>query len=169
MRVFGLLVADIIYSNEFMQSAVGLTKNIIDANDLIQTTALIALRFENKFIGGNLYGWLYTILRNTFINKSRFHYHHKTILIEYPELISQEWVEPDIFRDERINGASSDIERLFNEIKKLHKLNREPIEMSLEGYKMHEIAGMIGIPEGTVKSRIFKGKKQLKKSWDQIG
>lgn len=162
METFKMLVSDILYSKEFMNAAINLTKSKMDAKDLIQDVALKALRFEMKYIGGNLFSWLYIILKNSFLDKNRLRYKYKIILLENPELLSQEWVEPEIFSNDRIKGNSSDIEMLLNGIKKLHKLYRDPIELSLSGYKMNEIASRIGIPQGTVKSRIFTGKQQLK-------
>jgi RNA polymerase sigma-70 factor (ECF subfamily) len=165
MEDFAEQVADIIYSQYFFDAAMGMTNNKHDAKDLIQDSALKALRFEDSFNGGNLGGWIYTILKNTFINKTRFHYYHRIKLYENPEILSNEWMEPEVYTNERSSGASSDLEWLNDAINKLHRVNREPIKMAIDGYKMHEISGEIGVPEGTIKSRIFKGKKQLKEMY----
>jgi RNA polymerase sigma-70 factor (ECF subfamily) len=49
-----------------------LTKNVEDTNDLVQDTMLKAITYRDKFVDGtNLKGWLYTIMKNTFINNYR--------------------------------------------------------------------------------------------------
>lgn len=167
MEDFRESIVDILYSEKFFNAAMGMARNVNDAKDLIQETSLKALRFDSKFSGVNLGGWLYMILKNTFINKTRFHYYHKIQLYECPELFSDEWLEPEVYTNDNKRGASSDLEWLSISINKLHKAQREPLQMAIDGLKMSEIAEKINKPTGTIKSRIFKAKRELKKMYDQ--
>ena len=155
MEDFGKQVSDIIYSEHFIISAMGLTGNMEDAKDLLHDAALRAFRFRDKFTGGNLHGWVYMIMKNCFINTYRLASKRKTIYHPSPELISTEYTEPEVYQqleDERVRIA----------VEAIDTNNAESIILHLDGYKYHEIAGIIGAPVGTIKSRIFNGKKQLK-------
>jgi RNA polymerase sigma factor, sigma-70 family len=137
------------------------TRDEENAHDLVQDTLLKAFSYYNKFKEGtNLQAWLYTILKNTFINYYRRKVKTNSIIIK-PETISS----ADLFNSSLRNGAEGkfvmdDIERA------LSKLSEEyyyPFSMYYEGYKYHEIAEHFRIPIGTVKTRIHVARQHLKK------
>lgn len=148
-----------------------LTRNVEDANDLVQETMLKAFTYHNRFMEGtNLKGWLYTIMKNSFINNYR------------------RLVKRNTFIDSTDNtyylDAPSHVTINEGEIKFLKKDLAEAIEtlppdlkktftMNVKGFKYHEIAEVLNIPIGTVKTRIFVARrilrKRLKSYGDQYG
>lgn len=136
-----------------------LTNNLEDAKDLIQETALRAYNNKEKFeVGTNFRAWVTTIMRNTFINFYRKKKNRNT---------SSEPADSFVFVNEDNavdNKASSNI--MMNElgviIQDLDTTYRKPFMMFFEGYKYEEIAADMGLPIGTVKSRIFFARRKLR-------
>jgi len=130
--------------------------------DLVQDTILRALTYKDKFKENtNLKGWLFIIMRNTFINNYRKNRRSKNLkdLTKVAHLISAE-------DEHTFNRPHEAME--FKEIwKNVNNLKNEllmPFKMHSTGYKYHEIAEHLGIPIGTVKNRIFHARKQLQKN-----
>jgi RNA polymerase sigma-70 factor (ECF subfamily) len=141
--------------------ALQLTENRNDALDLVQETNYKALHNKRGLHDNeHIRAWLYTILRNTYINYLRSS-HHKQLVVHSDEL--NNYLE----RKEGFAGNIPDealIRKELREIIDLLPLNYEkPIRMLLEGYSYKEIAGEMNIPIGTVKSRIHIGKKRIRK------
>ncbi len=135
------------------------TKNEEDANDLLQETFYKALKYRDKFAERtNLKAWLYTIMRNTFINNYRKAIRANTIIDNTKELyylnIPQQtgYVAPDSEYAEK---------ELWHAIEMLEDEYRIPFEMHFQGYKYKEIAEELNLPIGTVKSRIFLARRKL--------
>jgi len=142
--------------------ALHFTHDADDANDLVQDTLLKAITYYNKFKEGtNLKGWLYTIMKNTFINNYRRFIKISSFVTKSDEISSANLV----FSSTKNQGESKFI---MDDIKSaLNKLPEEyyvPFSMYFEGYKYHEIADHLEIPIGTVKTRIHVARKLLKKS-----
>lgn len=138
--------------------ALSLTKDMEAAKDLVQDTILKALSSRDKYrYNTNLKAWLSTIMRNLFINGYRRKARQNTFL----DTSENEYLLNNT-RTEDNRGLShliiNDIER---EIEKLPDGYREPFLLSFNGFKYQEIADALGIPLGTVKSRIFLARKQL--------
>ncbi len=139
--------------------AIKLTRDMNDAEDLIQETIYRALSNEDKFQEGtNIRAWLFTIMKNIFINDYRKKIKRNTIIDTTDNLYF-------INSNATISNAG---ERTFvmNDIKNAlmqisHEL-RVPFLMHYKGYKYHEIAEQLNLPLGTVKSRIFFARKELK-------
>ncbi len=142
--------------------ALSLTSDTERANDLLQETMLKALMYRDKFTQNtNFKAWIYTIMKNTFINdyrrsvktKNTFDYSNN----DFHLLFSKDKVypAPDSFYSSKEIHAS--IEALEDDYK-------VPFTMFLEGYKYKEIAEKLNLPLGTVKSRIFFTRKKLEKS-----
>ncbi|WP_353129810.1 RNA polymerase sigma factor [Parapedobacter pyrenivorans] len=137
------------------------TRDEENANDLVQDTVLKAFSYYNKFKEGtNLQAWLYTILKNTFINYYRRKVKTNSIIVKSDTISSS-----DLFRSSLRNAAEGkfvmdDIERALT---KLPEEYYSPFTMYYEGYKYHEIADHFHIPIGTVKTRIHVARQQLKK------
>lgn len=140
--------------------ALSLTMNIDDAQDLMQETVLKAYRYKNKFVEGtNLRGWLFTILKNTFINNYRKASKRKTFL---------DGTENSYFLDSNASSVSNEGEMSFvrkdleTAFESLPEDLKSAFLMNSEGFKYHEIAEKFDIPLGTVKTRIFMARKILR-------
>ncbi|WP_315599555.1 RNA polymerase sigma factor [Porphyromonas endodontalis] len=142
--------------------ALKLTQDTNDADDLVQDTSLRALTHRDKFVSDiNFKGWMMTIMYNIFLNnQDRVERRRKIFdttvdILNVPLVTEGGYSTPD--------GAMN-IREIYSEIEKLSEHTRTPFKMFLSGYKYSEIAEKIGIPEGTVKSRIFFARKALQKS-----
>ena len=143
-------------------AALTLTRDTDAAYDLVQETLLKALLNKEKFKAGtNLKAWLYTIMRNTFINNYN-KITKRTSPIDASDIF-QYTNTSDSFVTH--NGANStfimgDIDRA---LAGLNEDFRKPFMMYYIGYKYLEIAEKLQIPIGTVKNRIHIARKELKK------
>jgi RNA polymerase sigma-70 factor (ECF subfamily) len=140
--------------------AYSLTKNAEDARDLYQETAFRALTNREKFNPGtNFKAWLFTIMKNIFINNYRKKVKANTII---DSTDNQYYLNSG---DNAIsNKAESSImmKELTQMVDKLDDSIRIPFLMHYQGYKYQEIADYLQLPLGTVKSRIFFARKELK-------
>jgi RNA polymerase sigma factor (sigma-70 family) len=141
--------------------ALHFTHDSDDANDLVQDTLLKAITYYNKFKEGtNLKGWLYTIMKNTFINNYRRFVKISSFVTKTDEISSAQL-------SFSATGNGGEQKFVMDDIKKaLSSLQKEyytPFTMYFEGYKYHEIADHLQIPIGTVKTRIHVARKLLKK------
>ena len=143
--------------------ALRLTGNPSDADDLVQETMLKAYRAWDQYEKGtNAKAWLLTILRHAFINE----YRRKT---QHPETVDLDSIEPfAVFpevQDEDPQGAFFDRivdDEVLRAIDKLPEAFRETLVLSdVEGMSYQEIAGILEIPVGTVKSRLFRARHLL--------
>ena len=140
--------------------AVNLTKDSEAANDLYQETLFKALANHEKYNAGtNIKAWLFTIMRNIFINDYRRKAKQKTVLDnsanDYLLNNNQATIS---------NGAESSLRmKEINEaVHQLPEIFKIPFRLYFEGYKYQEIADLLGEPLGTVKSRIHFARKLLK-------
>ena len=136
-----------------------LTSNRDDAYDLLQDTTLKALDNEEKYTEGtNLKGWLFTIMRNIFINNYRRISRAATIV---------ETTDNQYLINLTAESATESPEGTFTANEITEAINafsedyRKPFSMHVAGYKYEEIAEEMGLPLGTVKSRIFSARKRL--------
>ena len=139
--------------------AYSLTSNHEDANDLIQDTFLKAITHKDKFDPAtNLKAWIYTIMKNTFINKYRKETKVNTIIDNTKDLYYLNNSKPchTITSDSQYNHAE-----LVKVIDNLQDEHRIPFQMHFQGYKYKEIADQLNLSIGTVKSRIFFSRKKL--------
>ncbi len=141
--------------------ALQLTQNSNDAHDLVQETFLKALTYAEKFKQGtNLKGWMFTIMRNSFINNYRRITKRNTFMdTQEDQYIMDTAKGYNTFNDGEVKFIRKDIE---NAIDKLPDDLRITFEMNALGYKYHEIAERFGIPIGTVKTRIFVARRKLR-------
>lgn len=140
--------------------AYNLTKNSEDAKDLYQETAFRAMTNRDKFRPGtNLKAWLFTIMKNIFINNYRKKMKANTIMDNTDNLYYL-----NSGRQSIDNAADSNIliKELTGMIDELDDSTRIPFLMHYQGFKYQEIADHLGLPLGTVKSRIFFARKDLK-------
>lgn len=136
-----------------------LTSNRDDAYDLLQDTTLKALDNQDKYAEGtNFKGWVFTIMRNLFINNYRRGVRAATVVDTTDNLyhlnLSQ---DSGIESPEDSYGASE----IADAIREFSDEYRIPFSMHVAGYKYNEIAEKMNLPLGTVKSRIFFARKRL--------
>lgn len=143
--------------------ALTLTANEEDANDLVQETNFRALSSREKFVmNTNFSAWMHTIMRNSFINNYRRKYKMRQapMLVDEVSYLSNMYYthdSPDVIH--YANEITSNMNRLDDDFKR-------PLTMHMEGFKYKEIADKLDMPIGTVKSRIFFGRKKLQKMID---
>jgi len=147
--------------NKLLPVAYRLTNNYEDARDLIQETALRAFNNKEKFeMGTNFHAWVVTIMRNTFINFYRKKKNRATVCEPTGSYVFE---NNSNFEE---NRAYSNL--MMNELKaiicQLSDTYNIPFTMFYEGYKYEEIANHLGLPIGTVKSRIFFARQFLKEA-----
>ena len=143
-------------------TALRLTRNEADAQDLVQDTYLRAFRSAGQFeTGTNLRGWMFTILHNTFLNERRDR--GRSPIEADSEAVEQ---APDDRQD-----SGNPEERLLREtmdpdlqaaLDSLPPAFREAVWLrDVEQFSYEEIAGIVGVPIGTVMSRISRGRRTL--------
>ncbi len=153
------------YAAPLRPFALNLTKNMEEANDLIQDTLFRALSNRDKFQDGtNLKAWLFTIMKNIFINNYRRKLKRNTIIDTTDNLFYLN--SPSVLTENEAT-AKFVMDDMKNAIKSLGEEFRVPFMMHFEGYKYHEIAEELRLPLGTVKSRIFFARKELKGKLEQ--
>ncbi|HEY9005844.1 RNA polymerase sigma factor [Ohtaekwangia sp.] len=129
--------------------------------DLVQDTMLKALLYRDKFREDtNLKGWLFTIMRNTFINNYRKSQRARTSHDKTRELYFLHVEDEYTFNRPQESLEFKEIWRNVNNIKDEFLA---PFKMYTSGYKYHEIAEHLNIPIGTVKNRIFQARKEIQK------
>lgn len=127
--------------------------------DLVQDTILKALTYRDKFREDtNLKGWLFTIMRNTFINNYRKGQRAKTSRDNTKELYFLNVEDTHTFNKPETNFEYKDI---WKNINTLRDELLVPFKMHTSGYKYHEISEELNIPIGTVKNRIFHARKEI--------
>ena len=142
--------------------AYNLTKNVEDAKDLFQETAFRAMTNREKFRSGtNFKAWLFTIMKNIFINNYRKKVKANTIMDSTDNMYYINSGSIVV-----ANSAESNImmKELSEIIGNLDETIKVPFLMHYKGFKYQEIADELALPLGTVKSRIFFARKELKDS-----
>jgi RNA polymerase sigma-70 factor (ECF subfamily) len=158
-------------------AALRLTRNRQDAEDLLQETLLKAWRSYHTFEEGtNARAWLFRILMNAHIDRYRK-------ATREPELsdvedVGEFYLYTKVQESEQLRGVG-DPEKLLERIME-HEV-REALESlpehfrrvvilaDLQGFSYKEIADILGIPVGTVMSRLFRGRRLLqRKLWDYV-
>ena len=147
------------YQNPLSFFALKLTADEDDAKDLLQETMLRSLKYKDKLQANtSIKAWLYTIMKNTFINQYRRSVKLNQIVgtMQHQGYVSTASSALSISPEKGIN-----LEDMNAEIRNLSDEYRIPFQMKLEGFKYKEIGEHLGIPIGTVKSRIFLARKEL--------
>lgn len=148
-------------NTEFLRPfAFTLTRDNEAAKDLVQETLFRALANKEKYhIGTNIKAWMYTIMRNIFINNYRRKSKQQTIFDNSTN---------DFLLDTNQGAVSNEaiaklnMKEVQEAIHELPEIFRNPFLLYFDGYKYHEIADMLHEPLGTIKSRIHFARKFLK-------
>ena len=138
-----------------------LTGDEADAEDLMQDTTLRVLNNTDKFVDNvNFKGWVLKIMRNIFINN-----YHKLVRTQGIIDSNVDAYNVPLLSEggENTPEGSMDIKEITQAIAALQPSLKEPFSMFVSGYKYNEIAETLGIPLGTVKSRIFFARQELQK------
>src|SRR5262245_55786495 len=149
--------------------AMTLARDRIDAEDLVQETYLRAVRaFGGLYTDSNLKGWLFTIMRNVWLNQLR---HSRTgpLFVELdgegPERASASGPEGDPYAA-LVSKLTRDEVRAAIESLPVHY--REVVVLrDLEGFSYQEIANILGCPAGTVMSRLGRAREKLRSVLEQ--
>ena len=146
-------------------TALRLTRNRADAEDLVQDTVVKALRFSDRFTPGtNLKAWLYTILHNTWRNRIR-DAGREAVEVDSARLEESETAADGSSASETPeqlllrNTLDEDLRVALDE---LPEVFRQAVWMrDVEEFSYAEIAKMLDVPIGTVMSRISRGRRML--------
>ena len=138
--------------SELHRFAMKLTADKEEADDLLQETSLKALDNEDKYTPDtNFKGWMYTIMRNIFINNYRKTVRDQTFVDQTENLYHLNLPQDSGFDSTEGNYDLKEIRRIVNTLPKEYRV---PFSMYISGFKYREIADRLGLPIGTVKSRI---------------
>lgn len=136
-----------------------LTSNRDNAYDLLQDTTLKALDNESKYVENtNFKGWVFTIMRNIFINNYRRVSRSATVVDQTEDLYHLNLSQDSGLETPEGSYAASEITAAINSFSDDYRI---PFSMHVAGYKYNEIAEKMNLPLGTVKSRIFFARKKL--------
>lgn len=137
-----------------------LTADHDSAKDLVQDSMLQALDNREKFsYTKNLKGWMYTIMRNIFVNNYRRSVREMAILEDSYSNKGRAWFEHD---DPTRFEYVYDMKLLYKVVNSIPDDMKVPFQMFVAGFKYREIAEKLDLPIGTVKSRLFFVRKRLK-------
>jgi RNA polymerase sigma-70 factor (ECF subfamily) len=165
------------------RSALRLTRNAADAEDLVQETFLKAFRFHDHFQPGtNIRAWLFKILTNSFINRYRKTAKEPAMLsFEEPAVHDEaeaQWFADRLAEPEGVNPVTVPVEEMLSRTSEVLSsfvgdevkaaVESLPVDFrmvvllsDLEGFSYQEIAEILGLNLGTVKSRLFRGRRIL--------
>ena len=162
------------YFDALYNTAVRMTRNPSAAQDLVQETYLKAYRFFDRFEPGtNLKAWLFTILRNTYINAYRkTARQQQQVDFEHVSLFyadtsaSPEWQDRGSMEEMLRHVVQDDVKRALDELPEEYRM--VVLLADLEDFSYKEIAAIVDCPVGTVMSRLFRGRRLLRKSLEDF-
>ncbi|NCE71290.1 RNA polymerase sigma factor [Duncaniella freteri] len=136
-----------------------LTSDRDNAYDLLQDTTLKALDNESKYVDNtNFKGWVFTIMRNIFINNYRRSVRSQTVVDQTEDLYHLNLSQDSGLESPEGSYGAGEITAAIDSFPEEYRV---PFSMHVAGYKYNEIAERMGLPLGTVKSRIFFARKKL--------
>jgi RNA polymerase sigma-70 factor (ECF subfamily) len=164
-----LVHLDLLYN-----TAVQMTRNVPDAEDLVQETFVKAYRFFDKFKRGtNCKAWLFKIMKNNFINAFRKR-SREPVRVDFEQIEARLEAEPTVVAPETAEPGRFFEELLEDEVKEA--LDQLPFEFrmvtilsDIEGFSYQEIAEVMDCPIGTVRSRLSRARKFLQKKLYEFG
>ena len=157
MKTFNFTQDLLNIQSELLRFAYKLTADREEANDLLQETSLKALDNEDT-PDTNFKGWMYTIMRNIFINNYRKVVRDQTFVDQTDNLYHLNMPQDSGFDS---TESAYDMKEIHKVVNALPKDYRIPFAMYVSGFKYREIADKLNLPLGTVKSRIFFTRQKL--------
>jgi len=149
--------------------AMSLVRNPVDADDLVQETYLRGVQAaREKTPEGHFKAWLFTILRNIWINQWRRQHHGPEFVQigsvqELPEHADQ-WAADEMHRPDALMERQLLRDEIVRAIESLPDVYREAIVLRyIEGFSYNEIAEILQCPAGTVMSRISRARAELRR------
>ena len=147
--------------SNLLSFAYQLTSDREAAADLLQDTTLKALDNEEKFTSdANFKGWVFTIMRNIFINNYRRVVRSATVIDQTEDCYHLNLSQDSGLESPEGSYAASEIS---DAIAAFPEKYRVPFSMHVAGYKYNEIADEMNLPLGTIKSRIFFARQELQR------
>lgn len=145
--------------DNMMKFALSLTADYTRAEDLVQDTFMKAITYKDKFVDyTNLKAWVFTIMKNTFINNYRRSVKENTIIDGSQDLYFINLPQESGFVSPESKYSADEIDKAIDALEDEFKI---PFRMHLQGFKYKEIADKLDLKIGTVKSRIFFTRKKL--------
>lgn len=145
--------------SNMLNFALMLTSNRDNAYDLLQDTTLKALDNEDKYTENtNFKGWVFTIMRNIFINNYRRVARSATVIDQTEDLYHLNISQDSGFETPEGSYQAGEITAAINAMADEYRI---PFSMHVAGYKYNEIVDKMNLPLGTIKSRIFFARKRL--------
>ncbi|MDH6313853.1 RNA polymerase sigma factor (sigma-70 family) [Parabacteroides sp. PFB2-10] len=139
--------------------ALTLTANKEEAMDLLQDTTLKVLDNRDKFVDNtNFKGWVMTVMRNIFINNYNRVVRSNTLIDGGVDVYNVDTICHSGFDSPE---GCIDMNEINQAIEGLSEDMKTPFALFVSGYKYDEISDIMGIPMGTVKSRIFVARQRL--------
>jgi RNA polymerase sigma-70 factor (ECF subfamily) len=163
---FGVQI--LVYLESLFGYAVNLSKDFTSAEDLVQETVLRAIKnAESWHPNTNLKAWLFTIQRNIWINEC----HRQQRAAEFTSLGPSEedpWGPPELHRELSAGNVPSEQawlrHKVLAAVEALSPAHREVVLLrDFEGFDYKEIAKIVGVPIGTVMSRLNRARSELRK------
>ena len=157
-------------------TAMRLTRNHAEAEDLVQDAALLAFRgFDSFERGTNFKAWFFRILTNAFYSRHRKEKHDRANLSteEVPAMYLYARTAEAGLHGQESDPAASIMDRIDTE-QVAEALESLPTEYRvvatlyfMEDFSYQQIAEMVGCPVGTVRSRLHRGRRMLQKAlWE---
>lgn len=156
-------------------SALRLTRDPQDAEDLVQEVYLRAFRAFGSFEdGSNLKAWLYRILTNTFINEYRRRQRRPRTVPEEEapdwylfDVLGEDAAAPSAEREVLDRIPDEDVQRALEDLPEQFRI--AVLLADVEGFSYREIAEILEVPMGTVMSRLHRGRKSLQRAlWERM-
>lgn len=139
--------------------AKSLTADSEDAKDLLQETLYKAISNRDKFQGDkNLKAWVFTIMKNTFINNYRRSVRSNTLVDTTDNLYYVNSGQESGFQSPDSMHSEKEIRKAISQLPDDYRI---PFEMHTKGYKYKEIAEYLDQPLGSIKSKIFFARRRL--------
>jgi len=156
------------HRDRLYRRALHLTRNVADAEDLVQDTYLRAYKHFDTFrTGTNFKAWMFQILKNTFLNQYRQR-KSRGVTVDIGSVESQ----LEVRRDEDVIDAGLDMSgrAMKAALKSLQYESRMVLLLVyLAQFTYREIAETLGCPVGTVMSRLFRARRQLRSDLTLVG
>jgi RNA polymerase sigma-70 factor (ECF subfamily) len=142
------------------RAAYAITRDAFEAEDLVQDTLLRAYRFLDNFDGRHIRAWLLTILRNTHVNRNRRRRPSLLRSGDVPETASPKTpsAEDETVRDQFNGAIDAALQSLSPKYARVVEL------VDIAGLTYEEAAAALGVPKGTVMSRLHRARRQLRRA-----